>query len=144
MGIDVIFSPDLDVIGKANGSMSSRLAVLEMCQMMGWSLIDSYTLSATTGTRKIRNHHQRSQSVYHTVEIGDSKLLSRGSGTDKCDLFSDSRLRLGMLRDFVKVPHQSFGGSFMPGRQERAADKMPVSSVQPEIDPQAHQVTHAI
>jgi hypothetical protein len=41
MGIDVICSPDLLVIGKANGSMSSRLAVLEKRQIMGSSLIDS-------------------------------------------------------------------------------------------------------
>ena len=77
--------------------------------MMGSSLIDSYTWSEIEEKRKIEVHLHRSQSVYHTIEICNGELLSSGSGTYKCDLFSDACLRLGMLRNCVEIPQQSFG-----------------------------------
>jgi hypothetical protein len=40
-GMEEICSPDLVVMGKANGITSSRPAVLRSIQMIGCSLIDS-------------------------------------------------------------------------------------------------------
>jgi len=45
MGIDVICSPDLVVIGKAKGSTSSRPAILAVYQLIGSSLIDSFNVA---------------------------------------------------------------------------------------------------
>lgn len=59
MGIEVICSPDLVVIGKANGSTSSRLAILKERQMMGSSLIDSYTSS------EIEEKQKKSKTEFH-------------------------------------------------------------------------------
>ena len=137
----MICLPDLVVIGKANGSISSRHAILAFIQLMGSNLIDSCTSSEINETENKLNRTrlQRGQSVYHAVEICDGKVLSSGSGADKCDLFSNACLRLRMFRNCMEIPCQSLGRGIIASGKKRAVFDILVSSA-----PRVHQVTNTI